>query len=227
MIKLVDCLPETNAQSVALARIKCTFSAYPNYPKIALFWAQTDDEGRVNALLSLMERTLCVYAEGVNEELSLFIKSQDFDFIFADEQIADALFLRGERVCALRFEANGEEEAKEQTNPREIYEIFKNDFKLNELEFIADLSHRIRHGCAFCVRGENAAAVVQRAGKVFLLTGIAVKKEARGKGVGSEILNEIKTKAKGEIFLCCEEKVLPFYLKNSFKQIGFCKIGRI
>ena len=28
-----------------------------------------------------------------------------------------------------------------------------------------------------------------------------------------------KIKAKGEIFLCCKGEVLPFYLKNSFKNI--------
>lgn len=227
MISLVDKLPQISDDSVALARIKCTFSAYASYPSIALFWAQTNEGGKAIALLSLMDRALTLYAESVNEELLLFIKSQDFDFIFADEKIADALGVKGEKFCALKFMASGEETRQEKASPREIYEILKEDFKLNELEFIADLSHRLRHGCAFCVKKQNAAAVVQCADPLFLLTGIAVKKEARKTGIGSEILKEIKNKTKGEIFLCCEKGVLPFYLKNSFKEIGFCKIGRI
>ena len=227
MICLTQNLPEIYAESVSLAKIKSTFSAYSNYPKIALFWVQTDNEGKATALLSLMEKNFCVYAQSVNEELSLFIKSQDFDLIFADEEVSNALGVQGEKVCALSFEAKGEEKNQTPINPREIYEIFKSEFKLNELEFIADLSHRLRHGSAFCVWQKTGAAVVQTAPKTAVITGIAVSKNERGKGVGSEILEKIKTQTSGKIFVCCKEEVLPFYLKNSFKQIGFCKIGRI
>ena len=105
--------------------------------------------------------------------------------------------------------------------------MFKEDFSLNELEFVADLSHRLRHDCAFCVKSENGAAVVQRNENLFLITGITVNKSAREKGEGSKILSEIKQSVKGEIFVYCKMDVSPFYLKNSFEEIGFCVLGRI
>ena len=227
MICLTDKLPRVMAESVALARIKCTFAAYGNYPKIALFWVQTNEDGRVTAIISLMERTLNLYAENLNEELELFVKSQDFDLVFADKEIAEGLNLKGETFCALKAVTNGEKGNKNDINSREIYEIFKEDFSLNQLEFIADLSHRLRHDCAFCVKSESGAAVVQTAENLCLITGIAVDKTVRKKGEGSKILNEIKQNFKGEIFVYCKMEVLPFYLKNSFEKIGFCVLGRI
>jgi hypothetical protein len=75
MIKLIDKLPKINKESVALARIECTFCAYGNYPQIALFWQQENESGEITALFSLLDGNLTLFAQGVNEELRLFIKA--------------------------------------------------------------------------------------------------------------------------------------------------------
>ena len=227
MIELVNKLPEIKEQGVALARIGCTFCAYGAYPKIALFWQQKNESGEITALFSLLDGHLTVFAREVNEELRLFIKALSPATVFAEEETAINLGVVGQRVNVVAFFSRGNSPQGNQTNVRKIYNHFKNDFNVSETEFIADISHRLRHGAAFCVLKEKGAAVVQRAGDSALITGICVEKEGRKKGLGSEILKEIKTAFSGRLYACCEDSILPFYLKNSFEQIGFCVIGRI
>ncbi len=227
MIKLIDKLPRINKESVALAKIGCTFCAYGAYPKIALFWQQTNESGEITALFSLLDGNLTVFAQEVNEELRLFIKALSPATVFAEEETAINLGVVGQRVNVVAFFSRGNSPQENQTDVRKIYNHFKNDFNVSETEFIADLSHRLRHDAAFCVLKNEGAAVVQRAGNIALITGICVEKEGRKKGLGSEILKEIKTAFSGRLYACCEDSVLPFYLKNFFEQIGFCILGRI
>ncbi len=227
MIKLIDKLPEIKEESVALAKIGCTFCAYGNYPKIALFWQQTNENGEITALFSLLDGNLTVFAKEVNEELRLFIKALSPATVFAEEKTAVSLGVVGERVNVVRFFCNGFHKPQKSVDLKRVFALFEKAFSLKKDEFIADLSHRLRHGAAFCVSKNGGAAVVQRAGENALITGICVESESRKAGLGSEILGDIKNNFSGELYACCEDSVLPFYLKNSFEQIGYCIIGRI
>ena len=227
MIKLIDKLPEIKEESVALAKIGCTFCAYGNYPQIALFWQQENENGEITALFSLLDGNLTLFAQGVNEELRLFIKALSPATVFAEAKTAERLGVKGEQVNVVRFFCGGNYEPQKSADLKRIFALFKKDFNINGDEFIADLSHRLRHGAAFCVLKEKGAAVVQTAGENALITGICVESKDRKQGLGSEILGDIKNSFSGTLYACCEDSVLPFYLKNSFEQIGYCIIGRI
>lgn len=227
MIKLIDKLPKINKESVAVAKIECTFCAYGNYPKIALFWQQENENGEIVALFSLLDGNLTVFAKEVNEELRLFLKALSPDTVFAEAETAESLGIKGEKVNVVRFFGSGNFEPQQNADLKRIFALFKKEFKLNGDEFIADLSHRLRHAAAFCVLKEKGAAVVQTAGENALITGICVENEGRKVGLGSEILGDIKNSFSGTVYACCKDSVLPFYLKNSFEKTDTAIIGRI
>ncbi len=227
MIKLIDKLPEINEESVALTRIECTFCAYENYPKIALFWQQEKESGEITALFSLLDGNLTLFAQGVNEELRLFIKALSPATVFTEAETAERLGIKGQQINVVRFRCNGAFKPLNGADLKRIFALFKKDFNINGDEFIADLSHRLRHGAAFCVLKEKGAAVVQTAGKNALITGICVESESRKAGLGSEILGDIKNSFSGTLYACCKDSVLPFYLKNSFEKTNTAIIGRI
>ena len=227
MIRLIDKLPRINAESVAAAKIESTFCAYGNYPKIALFWQQENESGEITALFSLLDGNLTLFSNGVNEELRLFIKALSPVTVFAEAETAERLGLKGEKVNVVRFLCGGNYEPQKNADLKRIFALFKKEFKLNGDEFIADLSHRLRHGAAFCVLKEKGAAVIQTAGEKALITGICVENEGRRSGFGSEILRDIKNSFSGTAYAFCSDSVLPFYLKNSFEKTDTAIIGRI
>lgn len=227
MIKLIDKLPKINKESVALARIECTFCAYGNYPQIALFWQQENESGEITALFSLLDGNLTLFARQVNEELRLFIKALSPATVFTEAKTAERLGVKGEQINVVRFLCSGTFKPQQNADLKRIFDLFKKDFNINGDEFIADLSHRLRHGAAFCFLKEKGAAVVQTAGKNALITGICVENESRKAGLGSEILGDIKNNFSGTLYACCNDSVLPFYLKNSFEKTDTAIIGRI
>ncbi len=227
MIRLIDKLPEIEDESVALVKIGCTFCAYGNYPKIALFWQQENERGQITALFSLLDGNLTVFAKEVNEELNLFIKALAPATVFAEEETALKLCVKGERVSVVRLFCNGSDRPQKSVDLERAFALLEKDFVLKKEEFIADLSHRLRHGAAFCILKENGAAVVLSTGENALLTGICAQKEHRKTGLGSEILGDIKKAFSGRLYACCKDSVLPFYIKNSFEKTGSVIIGRI
>lgn len=227
MIKLIDKLPKINEKSVALAKIGCTFCAYGNYPKIALFWQQERENGEITALFSLLDGNLTVFAREVDEELRLFIKALSPATVFAETKTAERLGVKGEEANVVRLFCSGFLKPQKSVELKRVFALFEKDFNLKKDEFIADLSHRLRHGAALCVLKEKGAAVVQTAGENGLITGICVDGESRKNGLGSEILEDVKNNFSGTLYACCKDSVLPFYLNNSFEKIGTAIIGRI
>lgn len=227
MITLINTLPEVAADSVALARIRCTFCAYGNYPDIALFWQQTDDSGELVAVLCSIDNNMTVWSRDADNELKAFISASGASTIFAEADVAQFLGIKGERLCAvMTLSSTGSTEST--VNINTLYEIFKDEFDINRVEFIADISHRLRHGGGKCVIIENSAAFMQLSQSCGYITGVVVSAQNRLKGQGSALLSELlKTKKEIPVYACCSDKVLPFYLKNNFFKITPCVIGSI
>lgn len=224
MISLVKILPDANGESAALARIKCTFSAYGNYPDIALFWEQTDENGNLISLISRLEENVTVWSEKVDDELESFIAALGAATVFADEPVAMALGITGKRLCAVA--ATGGTGGYANISTDRLYSVFKQEFDIGRDSFIADVSHRLRHGAARCIAEDDSAAFMQLGESCGYITGVAVDKHRRKKGQGSALLSRlISGEGKIRIYACCSERVLPFYLKNNFVEITPCVIG--
>ena len=227
MITPINALPHLSFESVALARIKCTFSAYGNYPNIARFFKQEKGNGEIVSLISMFEGNVTVWSVAPNEELKSFLLTLCPLTVFADEPCAVTLEIKGERLCAAIIKGRqGKSEHSFDTNT--LYEQFKEEFSIERLPFIADASHRLRHKAAVCVTREFGAAFMQQGENIGYITGIVVSPNNRLEGQGSLLLKKLITCEKEmQIFSCFKKELLPFYIKNNFKEITPCVIGSI
>ena len=94
--------------------------------------------------------------------------------------------------------------------------------------FIADVSHRLRHNCAAYVTSDFSAAAILYSGDYAVINGIAVKPDVSRRGLGTSTLNRLLQSVKNRtVFVCAEEKNVPFYLKNGFvpdDKSAYCRL---
>lgn len=225
MIKLIKSLPEYGKRDIGFVRICCNLAAYGSYDKIALFWAQTDEKGTATALLCLMDGALTVTFDGGDKkELTDFMAFLDIKNIFCEKDTADALGLKYQKVltvmkCEPPFDIRS---AAENTNCgiKYLFDMLKNDFALSEQAFIADISHRLRHNCAFYITTDYSAAVCLYSGNSAMITGICVNKNKRGLGLGSAALARIKAGLRDKTVYAVTDGAAEFYIKNGFIKAG-------
>ncbi len=103
-------------------------------------------------------------------------------------------------------------------------------------DFYVDMSHRIRHGISllYGTYEENqpigAVLVSHIADATSLISGVALKKEYRGKGFGKQLLMSVvasENKKGRTVYLMCKDELTGFYLKcggkifKKFKRLDF------
>ena len=119
--------------------------------------------------------------------------------------------------------------AVQQNNLKGCYQILYSSpnssiAKVGYNGWYADLSHKIRHGYAFCATLNGAAAVVSHLfGGSAVLSGVAVLPQLRGKGRGRQLLAALPALLPGvrRFYVCCAPQTEPFY-----KACGFVKTGQ-
>lgn len=95
-----------------------------------------------------------------------------------------------------------------------------------ETDFYVDLSHRVRHGTAFCcaseINGEMVAASCALLGGAVLLSGIGVLSAYRGQGIGRALLRRMERHFAGQrIFvLRAENQNEHFYASAGYTVCG-------
>ncbi len=228
MIKLTDSMPE-GFSGAAYVKILCNFAAYGQYPKLALFWTQTDDDGTVTALLCMLDNNLQISCKtNCNyEELSEFIKALSPKSVFTEKENIKPLNLKINEECMVFLLEDFSDRTPIMENTycglEYLHGILSKHLNIAEKDaFIADMSHRIRHNCATYVTGNFSAAALLYSGDYGILNGIAVNPESRKSGLGSATLNRILSGFRGKHFyVCCTENNAPFYMKNGLKAAGF------
>ncbi len=91
----------------------------------------------------------------------------------------------------------------------------------DRVAFIADLSHRIRHGTAAACVYKSAVCVmpyITDAGA--LICGVATEKSGRGSGFAGICVASLVDKVGLPSFVVCEEALIPFYKKFGFSVWG-------
>lgn len=234
MITLTKEIPTLKVESAAYTKICCGAAAYAPYEKIALFWVQTDEDKNVTAVISLIDNVMTLFNNGGDLfELSEFIKYISPKGVFTDLKTANALGFKIETPCEsliIRPPYNTVGAAEDTE--------FSLDFAVDTVAarlnigvrdvFKADLSHRIRHDCATFVTTEHSAGFALYSESNAIISGIAVAENTEKSGVGSATLKAIQTKIGNRpLFVCAEDKNVPFYLKNGFTIIERCAYCRI
>ncbi len=234
MVTLIKEIPSLNICSASYIKVCCAAAAYSEYEKIGLFWKQTDENGNITALISMIDNsmTLCNIGGDI-EELSTFIKCIGPSLIFTELTTANALEFKVGTVCDTLYidPPYDFEDAAENTYAGIDFAYKTVTDRLyvgDETAFKADISHRIRHNCASYVTTPLSAAFLLYCEQGAILSGIAVRQQSARKGIGSatfkRVLNMARTR---RVYVCAEEKNTPFYLKNGLKIIercAYCKI---
>lgn len=223
MIKLIDKIPAVQKPSAAFVKICCHFAAYSNYKKIALFWAQYDENKKLGAVMSMIDGVMMLhFCDGDIEELSSFLSAVSPKKVFTDSLTAKALGLNIEVECSTLYIKppffNTDCIENTYCGIDKLYSILSSRLNIGEYEvFVADFSHRIRHNCAGYVSSEFSAAAILFDANYAVINGIAVCENSQRKGLGSATLNRLLNDMHSRtVYVCAEEKNVPFYLKNGF-----------
>jgi len=223
LIKLIDKLPDIKNKNAAYAKICCHFAAYKEFSNIALFWAQFDNDNKPRALFSMIDSVMMLcYDGGDIEEITEFLRAVGPKKIFTDAKTASNLNLNVEVDCATLYRDPpfSDDNAVENTYTGldALYNTLSKGLNIGNREaFIADISHRIRHNAATYVSSPFSAAAIIFDEKFAVINGIAVLPEKSGLGLGSATLNRLLSGMKNRrVFVCAEQKNIPFYLKNGF-----------
>ena len=234
MITLCKDLPEINVRNVVFVKLACLFSAYRDYDKIALFWVQTDEENTPTAIISLIDNNMTICRKnGDLEELKSFINAISPANIFTDLDTANELNLKIVTECASLKKSPPFDTTRKIENTYEglerVYDILSKHLSVGQRDgFIADMSHRIRHGVAGYVTGKHSAGVILFNENYATLAGIAVESDSRRSGLGSATLNRLLEIIRDRtVFICAEYKNVPFYENNGFiveSKAAYCKL---
>ncbi len=194
-------------------------------------WRQ-EIEQTVTAVLLKFENTFFITASSKADflEIKEFIFTVGFFSLQTKSTTLKKLGLREhERYICLSKKADNTEfqtlEDGTQLNLKRAYEILfeKENENIKRPVFegwYADLSHRIRHGTAlFEMEGQSACVVSHLTKSSAVISGVATRENARGKGLGSKILNKtLKQLSDKRVYVATSNKTADFYLKNGFKK---------
>ena len=228
MIKLVDRIYDVyKPTDTAAIKIFCNYAAYGNYPQIALFWQQTDREGNITALFSMIDGAMCISVNnGDLNEIQEFVSAVNPNSIFTSYNTAENLKLNITTVCTDMVKKDKTVASNIGPNASGnlfwLYDVLSDNFDLGDRDcVIADISHRIRHNCCGYVTTNCSGALLYYTDKYALINGIAVIKEKRRTGIGTSALNRL-TEIAGDrpVYVCASASAVNFYLKNEFKIIG-------
>ncbi|HEX2938701.1 MAG TPA: GNAT family N-acetyltransferase [Ruminiclostridium sp.] len=155
--------------------------------------------------------------EAVAGLIDLPIHRKKYDFLEFSGQNAEM------KACKLDYESDLK------PNLKHVYEIMKRaQFSIGDfVPWYADISYRIRHGCAraFLIRVDEipvtACLVSAESSYAGLLSGIATLPEYRSRGLASEIVMsacKALSADKKRVVLECEHTLTGFYRSLGFKK---------
>ena len=233
MIALIKEIPKITP-NVALAKILCHHTAYGKYEKIALFWAQYDENNRTTAVISLVDNVCTLYFDnGDTDEMASFLHMLSPRGVFTDKATAELLKLKVVTDCTVLLKKPPHE------NPNKIENVYRGVLyvcdvlseRLNiedKQALYADIVHRINHGCAATVASDSSAAAIIYSDNIAVINGIAVKENMSSKGLGSATLNRLLECVRArDVFVCAEAHNVPFYIKNGFEKIDLAAYCRL
>ena len=164
------------------------------------------------------------------EELTDFFAFNGFTEIFCSEslgkRLSEFLHRSSKIVNLMHFNSitTYVSESYIDNNPplEDVFNILKSVFDIDYETWYVDMSHRIRHNVAKVRKLNNSVLVVQYDinGEV-LLSQIATSPEFQNKGNASMLIKAVCAELSDrDIFIICEDKLMPFYRKIGFDKIS-------
>jgi GNAT superfamily N-acetyltransferase len=234
LMPLLEGAPERSVRLSALLR------AYGTSRNFFNVWIQ-DDFG---AVISRLEDTFSIMDCGRAdlEEAAFFLEFNPyFKRLSGDINIVEQLFplfgarLRLERVNLMSFDGKGSAARmpglSRKPQLKTVFDVITGELpqESDYMAWYADLSHRIRHGCARAYLlsdgGEPASAclVSAESNSAGLISGVATRPRFRGRGMATRVIacacTDLAAVGKTPVLECVDE-MMPFYKKLGFKKIG-------
>lgn len=239
MIKKIEKIEELNGYNktdLFTVRILSLLKAYGTAYDFASFYKQTDDNGRITAILSRLDNDLTLSYENANtDEIIEFVTVIGFSSLLTDEFFPfDCRYDEGVVMSAVRKNEFHMPYAEIDEYPKlmDLYNF--EDYGTADFEsWYVDVSHRIRHGCgkayALTVNGEIASSGIFSS--IYrdnaILTSVQTAPEFRGLGYGTALVSAMICDVKKTVFLMREEnKNESFYKKLGFENNGKWRMYR-
>ncbi len=105
----------------------------------------------------------------------------------------------------------------------DVYSVISEGFDIPFEPWYLDISHRVRHGVSVCCTlDEKAALVIQHnINGEALISQVACRKAYRGQGIAAGLVASVAAAlAPSEVFVLCEDELIPFYEKCGFILAG-------
>ncbi len=219
MISITNEIPDLNTQNAEFIKIKCLFETYKNDNKV-LFFEQ--DNGK--AFVSVTDGNMIIYNISADiEELTSFVDVMSPVAIYSDYETLKGIGrIPRERINIMSRKADVKIDTESDTlKSDEIYSLLDVEgLSLPDYpSFAVDYCRRLNLGLAdyFALRGK-CACITFNCGDLAIINGLASKQ----KGFGHTALLGALTKNFGRtLFVCCRDKVLPFYEKYGFQLLYF------
>lgn len=223
MISAVKNFPSEIKHDAAFVKISCLYKAYGPCSNAVSFFNQTDNNEQITAVMSFSGGNINIWQDGADlQELKSYFDFVGVKNVFTSEETAKLLKFTPKQRCFFMYKKQkytGEEYQVKDGDTRRVLEILKSGLAIsNDDDFLSDLTYRIYHSAAGIALNRNAAGVIYNGIDIGFIAAIAVLPEQRKKGIGTALLYDLCRQSKSEdVFVCCEEKNIDFYIKNGFE----------
>lgn len=220
MIKLVSRFTEEPILDPNYIKIAASIKAYGTARPFCTLWRTQ------NTLICRTDGYITVYGEDFDAaELRDFINAVGAKGIICSRAAAEKLGYEHTVYNVLKSSKGMSAPADFSPSCDEVYNILSlgvdGDITLPErTAFIADLSHRIRHGTASaCVYKGTVCVMPYMTDTGALICGVCAG-DSRGSGFAGMCVAAAVHNASRPCFVLCNDKLLPFYTKFGFMKAG-------
>lgn len=218
-------------------RISAALRSYGTGYDFARFWIG-ETQGAVTCVFSRVDGDMTCFFAGQHdmEEVRCFAQAVGFrTFMCEASRVwtsdgAETRYFNIMRYGRRHVAVPGARRLKTDPPLTEVWRIISSAGELGLDESLrdvwyADMSHRIRHSAARAFTLDSDAALCTSGETAYgsLISGVAVRPEMRGRGLGGRIVreaSEILSDGGRDVFLMCSEKLVPFYKENGYGRYG-------
>lgn len=204
-------------KDVLCGKVKALFSAYGTGYDFLRFYIQP------SAVIAVYYSSAVVCGMADEETVS-FLKLNGY----SDILMPDINGVCGQRLNIMSYEKYQEAADLLSINPpyREVYDILSDGFDISFDEWYTDTCHNIRHGISelYILNGKAAAVKQFTVDNISLISAVAVKNTHKQMGYGSRLIRAVSERLikSSEVYIICEDSLIPFYEKNGYVLKGTC-----
>ncbi len=229
MIKLNQTtLPDLDGffDKFSATKIKANELSYGHKFPFLLFWCQYIENSLTAVICRFEQAVILVAKKGADlNEIKDFLFAVGFNSLEGEYELISRLVPNNINAYNVVYKKTAGDLAPCPTpNIKAVFDTLyskeNEHIKPTDFEaFYADLSHRIRHGTAAAVLTQNSATAIAShiTKENAVISGVAVKPNNRGKGLGLAALKSLESHlAWRNIFAAVDDSVLEFYVKAGY-----------